>query len=436
MTRPYGHRLVVQAVPWSVSSPGLVKADATSVVATDESALAQYQGKLHGRVVFFGDPPRLNAPLKPLPHRFSDDELRSGSALDGLRYCYQIRDQRLGSIAARKQFSRRLALFFAHEGVAAVVLSSSAREAGSGTGLLDADDSGVPGGRAWRADERATFPVLRTTVEDFERISRLLAKGHKIQVELEVHTASTDSHEHIFNVVAELLGTDSAVSSEYVLIGAHLDGWVGGTGATDNAAGVAISLEALRLLKVTGLRLRRTVRVVLYSGEEQGLLCSGAHADQHVGTIPRSRAADQVAIGTAQWSKPAGPLRRRSDYDKLSAAFNIDNGGGTARAVFTGGNPPLAALYRQWASQLADVGIPYVSDEPFWPADQVSYSELGIPGIMFLQDPLDYDSRSHRSNMDTSDRRIAADMARTDYGGCICGSDGECRRPRAANGTA
>jgi Zn-dependent M28 family amino/carboxypeptidase len=160
-----------------------------------------------------------------------------------------------------------------------------------------------------------------------------------------------------------------------------------------------------------GAQPRRTIRVVLYGGEEEGLLGSEAYAAKHLGQVPRSTDADQLALPVSGWRRRIGPMTPGPEYPAFDVAYNLDHGDGRIRAVFAGGNPALANVYRQWIASLRDLGVQTVFDMKSWPADQSTFSELDLPGVLFLQDPLDYDSRSHHTNMDTVERISPPDIA-------------------------
>ncbi len=411
MVAPDDTMFVAQAGPWSASSHGAVTAQAIAVVITNDSEMEQYRGKLHGKVVLLGPLRPVPTPFEAFAKRLTNEELTNGTATAGIERYYQTRTTHLAQMSERIAFAARRAAFLESENIAALVIPSRDGENGGGTGNLTVDNAEMPGRHPWIAPERVTFPVLYTAVENFGRVWRLLNANTAVSLQFELDSEVLGEHEHGYNVVAEIPGTDPLLKEQLVVVGAHLDSWGAGTGATDDGAGVAISLETLRILKAIHRAPRRTIRIVLYGGEEQGLLGSSAYAKRHLGELPRSTAADQLDIPVESWRMPAGLLRKGPEYSRLSAAYNIDAGGGRIRGVFTGGNPALAAIYRQWIEPLRDLGVAAVLDLPDWPADQSTYTQIGLPGIMFLQDPLDYDSRSHHSNMDTLERLVPEDLA-------------------------
>jgi Zn-dependent M28 family amino/carboxypeptidase len=212
-----------------------------------------------------------------------------------------------------------------------------------------------------------------------------------------------------YNTVAEIPGTDK--KDEIVMLGGHMDSWHGGTGATDNAAGVAVAMEAVRILKTLGVKPRRTIRIALWSGEEQGLLGSRAYVSRHFAeyqTPPGQQQQQRDFIpGTAA---PRGPLVTRSDYNKFSAYFNLDNGTGKVRGVYLQGNESVRQIFRAWLAPFRDLGASTLTIQNTGGTDHLAFDAVGLPGFQFIQDPVEYDTRTHHSNMDVYDRMQADDM--------------------------
>jgi Iap family predicted aminopeptidase len=249
------------------------------------------------------------------------------------------------------------------------------------------------------------FPVLVTSAEDFGRAWRLAASGAKPHFQFEVDSEVLEPHTHGYNVIGEISGTDPKLKREVVILGAHLDSWAAATGATDNGAGVAATLEALRILKATGARPRRTIRFILYSGEEQGLLGSRAYVAGH---IARTKSGTRYRDG---YVIPKTDLVPNEDYERVSAAYNIDDGSGKVLGIFAGGNPRLAQIFSAWLDDVKSLGVISVLDEQSYFSDGAPYQSVGIPGISFLQDELDYFTRTHHTNLDTLEHIVPADLA-------------------------
>jgi len=381
------------------------------VVIADEAAMAKYRGKLSGKVVLLGPLREVPEPFKPFAERYTDEQLADGSAAAPIQRYYASRAEHLAAMSRARAFKIEVTSFLVQEHVLAVAIPSRDGENGGGTGNLTVDNSAMPGQAQWRTSERPSFPVVYVSIESFGRAWRLASTNVPVTIQLQVDTQVLSEHEHGYNVVGDLPGQDPALANQFVVLGAHLDSWAAGTGATDDGAGVAATLESIRILQSLHIKPCRTIRVVLYGGEEEGLFGSVAYVSQHLGSVPRSTEPDQLLIPVAGWRKKVGPLQVGSEYSLLSAAYNLDDGAGRIRGIFAGGNPALADIYRDWIAPLKDIGVATVIDGPDWPADESSFSEIGLPGVSYLQDPLDYDSRSHHTNMDTIERLLPGDMA-------------------------
>ncbi|USQ98279.1 M20/M25/M40 family metallo-hydrolase [Caulobacter sp. RL271] len=405
MTEPGDAALAAVAAPWSVATEGTVQAEVIAVRLDTDQDLQRAEGRLGGKIVLLGSP-KTASTADPAVVRYTDEQVLKGDAAEAVRAYYRTVADRRARQGREGLFKARRNAFLAAEGVAAVVLDGGGGE----PGVMTVDGSDL-GGRPWLAAERPVFPALYLGHEAYARCWRLAEGGAPPRLALEIVTEEGDPAEPGYNVVAELPGTDPALKSQVVLAGAHLDSWAAGAGAADNGAGVGAILEAVRILRALDLKPRRTIRVVLYGGEEQGLYGSEAYARQRLGHIPRSTAPEQLALSVEGRRAKVGPLVKGPEYEDFSVAFNLDGGSGRIRGVFTGENPALAALYRDWIAPLSDLGVLAVYDGPHWPADQSTFTEIGLPGISFLQDPLDYDSRAHHTNLDTLERLSPDDLA-------------------------
>lgn len=411
MTAPDSMMVVAQAAPWSVGSQGDQQGEAVVASIATVDDFAQYRGRLAGKVVLLGDP---RAPIlsdTPLAQRLQS-EADVEAALAPIRRYFTIRPDRLKKFATDADFRAKLSAFLAAERPAMVVTASRALPHGGDSGLLTVDEPPLPArGQAWRPGQRVPFPILIAEPEAYNRMARLAQGGVPVSLAWRIDVAEQGAGSAA-NIVAEMPGTDRRLSREVVVVGAHLDSWAAGTGATDNGAGVAMVIEAMRLLRHAGVQPRRTIRVVLYAGEEQGLLGAQSYAETHLGRVPRSQSSEQAAIPVESWRAPVGPLAALPEWRRVAAVFNVDGGSGRMRGVFTGGNnPAMAARVRDWLAPLADLGVARVFDESNWPADQWVFSSIGLPTLSFLQDPLDYDSRAHHTNMDMAERLVPADLA-------------------------
>ncbi len=266
---------------------------------------------------------------------------------------------------------------------------------------------GLGGGRrlsAWDKDAPKLLPQIVVTKEHYNRLVRMAQQGVAFKIALDLDVQFHDKDLMGYNTVAEIPGTD--LKDEVVMLGGHMDSWHSGTGATDNAAGVSVAMEAARIIKVLDLKPRRTIRVALWSGEEQGLLGSRAYVTSHFGKSP-STGGGGVAASTSDNDKPKGPT---PEFDKFSAYFNLDNGGGKIRGIYLQGNEALRPTFRTWLQPFRDMGASTLSIANTGSTDHVSFDGIGLPAFQFIQDPVDYMSRTHHSSQDLYDRIQADDM--------------------------
>jgi Zn-dependent M28 family amino/carboxypeptidase len=231
-----------------------------------------------------------------------------------------------------------------------------------------------------------------------------------VNLEMNVDTKFFGDHEHGYDTVAEIPGTDPKLKDEVVMLGGHLDSWASGTGATDNGAGTVVALEVMRILNTLQVKPRRTIRVALWTGEEQGEFGSYGYVKQHFGYVPLSTAPDQLKL--PEWlRKPAGPIELKSEQAKISGYFNVDNGSGRIRGVYLQENAAMAPIFQQWIEPLKDLGVSTITLRNTGGTDHEAFDGVGIPGFQFIQDPLDYETRAHHSNMDTYERLSPGDLA-------------------------
>ncbi|MBS1822513.1 MAG: M20/M25/M40 family metallo-hydrolase [Acidobacteria bacterium] len=401
--------LWLQAAPWSPATNGPVTGEAVHISISDVKDLDKYKGKLKGKIVLFGairTTPDLD---NPLFHRYTDEELKemeSYPVSEGRAAAPNI--QQLLAERARLTAARTAALkMMTEEGVAAIITPTRDGSKGGGTGIIF-DDNGANLVRGAQVKETAvTIPNAVMMIEHYNRIARLL--DHKVPVTLEVNieTKFTGDHEHGFDTVAEIPGTDPKLKDQVVMVGGHLDSWISGTGATDNAAGSVVAMEAVRILKALGVKPKRTIRIALWSGEEQGLYGSQGYVKQHFGTFAEPEHVDPAV---PSFMRPKGKLTTTKEWETLDAYYNLDNGTGKIRGVYTQENYAIAPIFRQWLAPLADLGATTISYRNTGGTDHLSFDAVGLPGFQYIQDPMDYETRTHHSDMDTFDRLHAADL--------------------------
>ncbi len=403
MTEPDTSVFLAQATPWSPSTNGPLTAQAISVVIEDEKDMAKYKGKLSGKIVLLGAMRDVPAPDKPFFERYTDKDLKDLESLplagDSEREAFIER------YFKHAKLNKMIFSFLAEEKAAGVILPSRDGENGGGTGIIFDDAAGTP----YRRDAALRVPSVVTQIENYGRVYRLLENHVPVSIEMDVETRFTGDHEHGFDTVAEIPGTDPTLKDEVVMVGGHLDSWIAGTGATDNGAGSVIALEVMRILNALGVKPRRTIRIALWSGEEEGLFGSMRYVDQHFGSFPRSTAPDQMDR-FEHMRKPAGPLTLKPEQKLISAYFNVDNGTGKIRGIYTQGNAAVDHIFEQWIAPLRDLGVTTISNRNTGGTDHLSFDAVGIPGFQFIQDHMDYATRTHHSNMDTYEHLQSADL--------------------------
>jgi len=358
---------------WTPGTNGPVVSEAVRAVLANEADLNSQRGKLRGKFVLTEPERAVSAHVEPQARRYSDSDLAERA-----RQPVAQPQGGGGSNVANQEFLRKRMAFLVSEGVAATL------EPGRG----DGGTVFVLGGGSRHAQDPPSVPQIVVAVEHYNRIVRILDREIPVTLEFDIRNTFHDADLNAFNLVAEIPGTDKA--DELVMLGAHFDSWHGGTGATDNAAGSAVMMEAMRILKVTGLRLRRTVRIALWTGEEHGLLGSRAYVNEHFGSRQT--------------------LELKPGHRKLSGYFNVDNGTGAIRGVYLQGNETISPIFAAWMEPFQNLGMTTLAIRNTGGTDHLAFNEVGLPGFQFIQDPIEYESRTHHSNMDVYDRLQASDM--------------------------
>jgi carboxypeptidase Q len=385
MTKPYYTPLIAYPKAWtgSTGKKMLTSSDIVVITATDSAGLAQYAGKLKGKIVMTQVADTLHPSFDPDGLRFADTTLdkmskaeppQAGNRQGGNPNARQ-------SFAARQAFQRTLTALYNSE-KPALVLSMAARGT-DGTVFVQS------GGQYTKDAPEAPASVVLSS-DDYLRLQRLLRAGVPVELEADVKTKFFDKDLQGYNVVAEIPGTDPKLKDELVMLGGHLDSWHAGTGATDNAAGCAVMMEAVRLIRSMNLQPRRTIRIVLWSGEEEGLFGSRNYVKNHFGD-------------------PA-TMQLQPDQKKVSAYYNLDNGTGRVRGIYLQGNKDARSLFTEWLEPFRELGAGTVTISNTGGTDHLSFDAVGIPGFQFIQDPIEYDTRTHHSNMDTYDHLVPDDL--------------------------
>ena len=400
MKEPEFQPIIGFAQPWSPGTNGPVTGQAMMAVITGPDDLEKFKGKLKGKIVLAAAPHASSLNEDPLSHRLTDAELEAAAGAPdpamGNPASLPLGFSRPATGAARgavapgrgaaagrganpRAFRDQLNKFLKDEGVLVVLTPGNGPDGGtimgSGAGSQTTEPDNLPP------------PSVIVTNEHYNRMARLLEKGMPVTLEFDIgakFTEPTDS----FNLVAEIPGTDP--NAGFVMLGGHFDSWSGGTGATDNAAGSAVAIEAMRILKTLDLKMARTIRLGLWTAEEQGLLGSRAYVKEHF--------ADSA------------DMKPKPEHAKLSAYYNLDNGSGKVRGIYVQDNDQAYPIFQSWIAPLKDLGVTTLTLRNTGSTDHISFDGVGLPAFQFIQDPLEYGSRTHHSNMDVLDHVQASDL--------------------------
>jgi carboxypeptidase Q len=362
---------------WSPGTDGVVTGEPYHAVLKTEEDLDKHKGKLKGKILLMDEPREIKLSSEAIGTRYSEGDLEARAIAAEPRQ-REERDYRARQ-KKRTAFNAKLFKFLNEEGVVAVMRTGYKGEAG----LVAASRGG-----SQKTDQPTPPPMFAVSPEHYNRVIRLMKKEIPTKIALEVKAEFYEDDLKTQNVIAEIPGTTKP--DEVVMLGGHLDSWHGGTGAVDNATGVAISMEAIRILKKLGLPMDRTVRVGLWAGEEQGLLGARAYVKAHF--------ADRETMAL----KP--------EHQKLAAYYNYDNGSGKIRGIYLQGNDMLRPVFEAWMKPFNDLGATTVTIRDTGGTDHQAFDEVGLPGFQFIQDPLEYSKRTHHSNADVYDHVQASDV--------------------------
>ncbi len=375
---PTPYAIIAYPGAWSVGTNGPVTGDVVMAPLDSESSMARFAGTLRGKWVMMTPAQDLPANFKAFASRYTDAFLDSLAAPPPVPQGNPSAQFNNANRVAAQMFALKRSQFLVEEGVAGVLQYGRGDEGTVFAASTGSRDPSAP----------ASVPTIIVAAEHYGRMARTIAKGIPVRLEIDAKNTFHDQDLNSFNLIGELPGTDK--KDEVVMLGAHFDSWQAGTGATDNAAGSALMMEAMRILKASGLPMRRTVRIALWTGEEQGLLGSRAYVKEHFG----DPATMQV---TAQQSK-------------VSAYFNVDNGTGAIRGIYQQGNAAVGPIFSQWMEPFVDLGMHAKTMRNTTGTDHLSFDAVGIPGFQFIQDPIEYGTRTHHSNQDVYERVQANDM--------------------------
>ncbi|HTD99342.1 MAG TPA: M20/M25/M40 family metallo-hydrolase [Mucilaginibacter sp.] len=384
ITVPYYHAIIAIPKAWTPGTNGLVKGEVVVIKADTITDLDKFKGKLGGKIVMYDVTTKVVRGTKPDLSRYTDEELanmeKAKAQPNQARRAFDPNSPQFA--AQRKLRALRAAIgnFFVNEKVGLVLSMARGTD---GTVF-------TTNGASYADTAKAVAPELETSGEDYLRILRLVKGGQKVEVEADIKTQFFTDDLQGYDVVGEIPGTDKKLKDQVVMIGGHLDSWHGATGATDNAAGSAVMMEVMRILKAIDFKPKRTIRIALWSSEEQGLFGSRGYVLNHFGD-PKT-------------------MQLKPEQAKLSAYYNLDNGTGKIRGIYLQGDSAAGPVFKPWFEPFKDLGAGTVTISNTGGTDHQSFDAVGIPGFQFIQDAMDYGTRTHHSNQDTYDRLSEDDL--------------------------
>lgn len=380
MTAPYYANFACNPVAWTGSTKGLIKAEVLMLDIRTEDDIKKYKGKLKGKIILM--PSSTNTPyeisFEPLATRYTDEQLKmmtqeSGGAMRGRR---PGQPYDMAAMMAQRQLRTKITEMLKNEGVS-VLLNSS------GTYNIPRSN-----GAGYNAGEKEPVAELNIPMEAHARMERLIRHNVPVEMEIEILNKFFPSPK-VYNVIGEIPGTDNLLKDEVVLLGAHIDSWHGGTGAADNGSGCIVMMEALRILKSLNAAPRRTIRVALWGGEEQGLNGSRGYVEKYL-VDPKTKV-------------------HKADYEKFSVYFNMDNGSGRYRGIYLQQNEMARPVFEELLKPFESLGCTTVAIRNTSGTDHLSFDRAGLPGFQFIQDPIEY-GRGYHTVIDTYERLVMEDL--------------------------
>jgi carboxypeptidase Q len=376
MKQPYYQPLIAYPVAWTNGTKNALTAPVILVDKLDSATINKMGDQLKGKIVMEKTANiNLRSAFKAYATRYED------STLNKMADMYMLTKEQLNYFIPFIVNGYKTKLYLQSKGAAGLLASGS--QGRDGTIVVD----GTP---AYAKNYAATLPELVVSREDYLKLQRLAEDNKNVQLEMDVQNKFYGDDLTGYNVVGEIAGTDPLLKSQVVMLGGHLDSWHSGTGATDNGAGCIVMMEALRILKALNVQPRRTIRIALWGGEEEGLLGSFGYVKKHFGD-PKD-------------------MNLKPEQKNISAYFNLDNGSGKIRGIFLQNNEKVRDIFKAWLEPFADMGATGITSSNTGSTDHLSFDAVGIPGFQFIQDPLEYETRTHHSNMDTYDHLSIDDL--------------------------
>jgi len=376
MTSPRYMPLIAYPRAWTKSTKGEMTGAPKLLIIESEEDLDAYKDSLAGAIVMLGKPRAWEPKFEEEARRYDDEELAEIATAPELG-AKSPRAERRKQYMAKRALNRKIFKFLKDENVG-VIVEPSEREHGTVR---------VYSRGGYKLDKEPGIPSVVISNEQYGRIYRILEKNIPVTLKLNVQNKLTENDTLGFNLLSEIPGTDE---EEVVMLGGHLDSWYAGTGATDNAAACAVAMEAMRILKKIGVKPKRTIRLALWSGEEQGYLGSRGYLAKHYGDRKTMKLKDA--------------------HEDFSVYFNLDNGAGKIRGIYLQGNDAARPIFESWFKPFHDMGASVVTIRNTSGTDHIPFNELGLPGFQFIQDPIDYMPRTHHTNMDVYEHVIPGDV--------------------------
>ncbi len=394
-------QMPIHAAPkaWTPGTRGPVEGEVAKATLKTSEDLEKARGTLRGKIVLLEDAREYKPSDKPDFRRHDEQGLGELQTFPiPAENGPEAQEKRLAEYRKRQAFTRELNTFLEEEGVLAT-LSLSSRD----NGILR-----VTAGGARKAGEPVGVTDLVVAAEHYNQLVRAVERKQEVRLRLDVDADFTSEEDlAATNVFADLTGSSKA--GEMVVIGAHLDSWHTGTGASDNGAGVVVMMEAMRILKAIGAKPKRTIRLALWGGEEQGLHGSSGYVARYLADWPEPADPEQKALPRA-FQRGTGPLQRKAGYERFSTYFNFDNGTGRIRGIYAQENHAAVPLFKAWLEPFRDLGAEIVTVRNTGSTDHIAFDRVGLPGFQFVQDPADYMSRVHHTHLDTYDHVVPDDL--------------------------
>jgi hypothetical protein len=374
MVIPYYVNFAVTPVAWTAGTNGVLRGEVMLVDIKKTEDFDQYKGKLKGKIVMTPSTNAYEVNYKPVADRYDDEELEALAKAENRNRLPS--DRNYGDWRAMFELRNKISDFFREEGVGLVI--------------SEGRPFNIPNSSGSRYEGKGDLPIAQISVaqEAYGRMERLLKHGEKVEVEVEVESKLITGKK-VYNVIAEIPGTDPKLKDQVVLLGAHIDSWHGGTGAADNASGCIVMMEAMRILKSLDIKPRRTIRIALWGGEEQGFDGSRGYIEKYL----YNRETKE----------------RKPGYDKFSVYFNMDYGTGRYRGIYLQENEIARPLFEAWMKPYKDLEFETITNRTAGGTDHLSFDGIGLPGFQFIQDEIEY-GRGYHSNTDTWERLLLPDL--------------------------